>query len=362
MLDVVIDGLLASHPEAAGRGLGRYVDALLTNLPTVPGLNLTALMLGDRPLPPDVQRVDVRRLDPHLRLEWYEHIARVGFDAQRTRADVFHSPGVHPPLWYRGPWVQTLHDVTPLEFASDEWGVEPFRWRVRGALMRRAEAVICVSQHSADMGIRHLGLTSRRLHVVYHGVAPIFREPADPFTSDRPYLLLVSGFGPHKGFAEAFAVMDRVVDAGWPHELRVVGGFDGAQAVRVDRLRRAATHPDRIVLEGQIDDADLARRYRGTAALLVTTRHEGFGLPTIEAMAAGAPVVSFDNSALGEIVGDGGVLVPDGDVTRFVHEVEALLRDDAARAELSRRGQRRSETFSWDRCAHEHAEIYALVA
>ena len=362
MVDVVVDGLLASHPEAAGRGLGRYVDSLLTNLPGVPGLDLTALMVGDRPLPPDVRRVDVRRLDPHLRVEWYEHILRIGLDAQRTHADVFHSPGVHPPLWYRGPWVQTLHDVTPLEFPSDGWGVEPFRWRIRGALMRRAAAVICISQHTADMGIRHLGLAPERLHVVYHGVAPVFRESAEPFSTDRPYLLLVSGFGPHKGFAGAFAVADRLADAGWPHELRVVGGFDGEQAARVDRLRRAATHADRIVLEGQIGDADLARRYRGASALLVTTRHEGFGLPTIEAMAAGAPVVAFDNSALGEIVGDGGLLVPDGDVARFAHEVETLLRDDAARVDMIRRGQRRSETFTWDRSAHEHAEIYALVA
>lgn len=361
MIDVTIDGLLASHPEAAGRGLGRYVDTLLTSLAGVSGLDVTALMLGDKALPPDVHRVDLHRLDPHIRLEWYEHVLRVGFDAQRTRPDVFHSPGVHPPAWYRGRWVQTLHDVTPLVFPSDEWGVEPFRWRIRGALMRRADAVICISRHTADLGLRYLGLAPGRLHVVHHGVAPVFRDPAPAFVADRPYLLLVSGFGPHKGFAEAFGVVDRLADAGFAHELRVVGGFEGPHARSVDALRRAARHPERILLEGQVDDAVLAGRYRGADALMVTSRYEGFGLPVIEAMAVGTPVVSFDNSALGEIVGDGGVLVPDGDVVRFADELGALLRDETARADLQRRALTRSADFSWDRCAQQHAEIYASL-
>ena len=361
-LEVAIDGLLASHPEAAGRGLGRYVDALLTSLVEVPGIEVTALMLGPRALPPDVHRVDVRRLDPHIRLEWYEHVVRIGFDARRTHADVFHSPGVHPPAWYRGRWVQTLHDVTPLAFASNEWGVEPFRWRLRGALMRRADAVICISQHTADEGMRRLGLSAERLHVVYHGVAPVFRREIAPFVSDQPYVLFVSGYGPNKGFAEAFAVADRIAGDGFPHVLRVVGGYEGEHSLRVDRLRRAAQHPERILLDGQIDDEQLAARYRGADALVVTSRHEGFGLPIIEAMAAGTPVLSFENSALGEIVGDGGLLVPDGDVRRLAEELGAVLRDDAARADLSRRARQRSIVFDWDRCATEHAEIYALVA
>lgn len=349
MVHVAIDALLASHPEAAGRGLGRYVDALLTDLPLVPGIELTPL-------------VELRRTKPHVRLEWYEHIARIGFDARRLGMDVFHSPGVDPPVWYRGPWVQTLHDVTPLVFPSEQWGVEPFRWRVRGALMRRADAVICISQHTADLGIRHLGLRPDRLHVIHHGVAPLFSEDVEPFVAERPYVLMVSGYGPHKGFAEAFDVIGRLADAGLPHELRVVGDFTGAHATRVMQRRAAARHPDRIRLEGRLDDRDLASRYRGADAVMVTSRYEGFGLPALEAMTSGAPVVAFDNSSLGEIVGEGGILVPDGDVVTFARELQSLLTDDAARDDVRARGLRRAAMFSRQRSAHEHAEIYALVA
>ena len=362
MVRVTVDALPACHPEAAGRGLGRYVDALLADLPSIAGLEITALVTGRRSLPSGAREAELHRVHPHVRLEWYEHILRVGFDAARTTPDVFHSPGVDPPVWYRRPWVQTLHDVTPLVFPSDDWGVEPFRWRVRGALMRRAAAVICISRHTADLGVRHLGLRAERLHVIHHGVASVFGEEAPPFVADRPYVLMVSGFGPHKGFAEAFDVVGRLADAGLPHELRVVGELQGAHAARVDQLRAASRHADRIRLEGRLDDRALAGRYRGADAVIVTSRYEGFGLPALEAMTSGTPVVAFDNSSLPEIVGDGGVLVPDGDVAAFTRALADLLVDDSARDDVGRRGKDRAAQFSRQRCAQQHAEIYASVA
>ena len=362
MVHVALDALLACHPEAAGRGLGRYVDGLLHDLPPVPELQLTALLTCDRPLPPGVRRAKVRRVDAHIRLEWYEHVVRIGFDARRAGADVFHSPGVDPPAWYRGPWVQTLHDVTPLVFPSEDWGVEPFRWRVRGALMRRANAVICISQHTADLGIRHLGLSSDRLHVIHHGAAAVFDEAVPPYVAERPYVLMVSAYGPHKGFAEAFEVIGRVADAGLPHELRVVGDFRGSHASRVEQLRAAARRPDRIRLEGRVDDRELAARYRGAHAMVVTSRYEGFGLPALEAMTAGAAVVCFDNSSLPEIVGDGGLLVPDGDVVEFTNVLEDLLRDETARHDIAVLGRQRATQFSREQSARQHAEIYESVA
>jgi glycosyltransferase involved in cell wall biosynthesis len=286
----------------------------------------------------------------------------VGFDARRLRPDVFHSPGIDPPLLYRGPWVQTLHDVIPLVYPDDDWGLDVPRWRVRGRLMRSADAVICISAHTASLAVRLLGIDPKRLHVIHHGVTPIFRQSVEPFEPDRPFVLYVGAFGPHKGFAEAFDVIARVADAGLPHVLRVVGGMNGATREAVDALVRSARQPDRIEIMGRVSDEALLRLYHGADALVVTSRYEGFGRPTIEALATGTPVVSFDNSSLGEILGDGGLHIPDGDVERFSSELVDLLRDDTARRDLSRCALARSLWFDWDRCATEHVAVYDAVA
>ena len=153
----------------------------------------------------------------------------------------------------------------------------------------------------------------------------------------------------------------RVADAGLPHRLRFVGDVRSTHGDQVDAIMRAARRSDRIDLLGQVTDDELVRLYHGAHALIVTSRYEGFGRPTIEALAAGTPVVSFDNSSLAEILGDGGVLVADGDVGAFADEVVAILRDDTARAELGERALRRSEHFDWSRCAAEHAAVYEAV-
>src|SRR5207237_9291849 len=114
--------------------------------------------------------------------------------------------------------------------------------------------------------------------------------------------------------------------------------------------------PDLVDGVGYVDD--LAALYRQAAVLVVTSRHEGFGLPVVEAMASGTPVVAFTNSALPEVVGDAGLLVPDGDVDAFARAVCSLLDDEATRSELARRGVTRAQRFSWETTAAATVAAY----
>jgi glycosyltransferase involved in cell wall biosynthesis len=120
--------------------------------------------------------------------------------------------------------------------------------------------------------------------------------------------------------------------------------------------------PDRVELVGYVPRAELVRLYQAADALVVTSRFEGFGLPSLEAMAMGTPVVAFDNSAVAEVVGDGGVLVPDGDTQALVDELAGILSDPALRERLSQAGRRRAGAFTWKESARRHAEVYAQAA
>jgi glycosyltransferase involved in cell wall biosynthesis len=278
----------------------------------------------------------------------------------RMDADVFHSPALDPPARCRAPWVQTLHDVIPLVFEDPELASERRRWLRHAPRYRRAAAVIAISRHTAEVGIAELGLDPARVHLIPHGVDAGFHPMPGAARDDPPSLLMVGEYSRRKGYPEAFAAIGALAELGYPHRLRVTGRIAPWVAPVLERLVASAPAPQRIELLGFVDD--LSSAYRGADALIMTSRYEGFGLPILEAMACGTPVVAFANSAVSEVVGDGGLLVPDGDVPALVTAVRSVLDDDARRTELVARGLQRARAFSWQRSVAAHAELYRHCA
>jgi glycosyltransferase involved in cell wall biosynthesis len=228
------------------------------------------------------------------------------------------------------------------------------------AAYQQADAVIAISHHAASDGVSELGLEPDRVHVVPLAIDPRFvpaPAPVDPSTD--PYLLLVGQYDARKGFVEAFDVIGRLADRGFPHVLKVAGNLPRWVRPEVETLREDAPHPERIALLGFVDD--IRPLYWGAAATIITSRFEGFGLPALEAMASGCPVVAFDNSSLPEVIAGGGALVPDGDLHAFVDTTAALLTDAQARAHSVEAGLRRAAHFSEAAFVDGHVSVYERV-
>jgi glycosyltransferase involved in cell wall biosynthesis len=347
---------------AAASGTGTYLRSLMAELSRMDDVELTALCGPEATgLPAGVPPVTVRRLMQRPRAELMENALRLPFEVWRARpaGSVFHNPMYHAPAGVQAPWVQTLHDVIPLvSDAPDQAGLRA-QWKRFGPRYQKASAVIAISRHAADEGIRLLGIDPSRIHVALHGVDPAFSVgPVDD--AGTPYLLVVSEFSARKGFAEAFAVMDQLVEAGYPHNLVVAGQVHEWGRPQLAALHAAARHPERIDLRGFVPD--LVALYRGASAFLMTSRYEGFGLPPLEAMACGVPVVAFSNSAVTEVVDGGGMLVPDGDVPAMAGAVRQLLDSPSLSAEQRERGLAHVQGFTWARSAAVHAEVYRSVA
>jgi glycosyltransferase involved in cell wall biosynthesis len=358
-ISVLVDATSLLDEGSSLRGFGRYVRAVLDSVPGHDGIEMSALAPGRIDASPSIPRVAISRRLTEGRWTFYEHGVRLGLDVARAKPDVFHSPINDPPMLCTRPWVQTLHDVIPLLSTNPVHTIERSRWRWRGLAMRRADRVIAITRHAADTGIRLLGLRPERVRVIHHGVNPTFGPPEVRVEPDPPFLLYVGGYGPDKGFPEAFEMIERLGRAGYPHRLKIVGSVNQWARQFVDPLMTTAT---RVDLLGAVDDDELVRLYHTATALVVTSRAEGFGRPPIEAMASATPIVSFDNTSLPEVIGDGGLLVADGDVEAFVIAVRSLVDDDAARAELAAKAHARVGAFSWERCASDHAEVYREVA
>src|SRR5438445_777387 len=146
------------------------------------------------------------------------------------------------------------------------------------------------------------------------GGDPVVRPPEAPIIAPVPYLLYVGVYGPHKGYAEVFEVISEPARLGFPHRLKVVGTLNPWREQQIAGLLEGCRHPERVDLMGFVSNDELRALYGSASALIVTSRCEGFGLPALEAMATGTPVIAFANTALPEVIGTGGTLVPDGDV------------------------------------------------
>ena len=359
-ISVVLDAQPLSS-VAADSGIGVYTRSLMAALAHRSDVVLLALCDPQVALPPGVDRLPMRRLASRPRLEVVEHSFRLPVEMLRKRpkGSVFHNPSFHAPFGIRSPWVQTLLDVIPLVFDSPDQAVLRSRWKRFGPRYRHADAVIAISRHAASEGISRLGLNPDRVHVATLGVDPSFR-PGPDGPADPPYLLVVSEFSRRKGFAEAFAVMDALVDAGYPHRLVVAGRLHPGARQELSGLHASMGHPERVELRGFVPD--LLSLYQGATGYLMTSRYEGFGLPALEAMASGVPVVAFANSAVTEVVEGGGQLVPDGDVAAMVAHVRRLLDNPLEASEWRARGVAHASSFTWDRSAAIHAEVYRSVA
>jgi glycosyltransferase involved in cell wall biosynthesis len=353
----LIDGYALSN-ASQNRGIGTFLKHLLVGLPGEQALSVSVLAEPGAELPAGVGRVTMHRPAP-ARLRSLSHDLLLPLDLRRATCDVFHSPAQHPPGRSPVPWVQTLHDLTPLTWPHPLLAPERKRWIRVGPRLRRAAAVATVSRFSADEAIRHLDLDPRRLQVIPLGVDPAVFRPSGPPVEDAPYLLHVAAWGPHKGFEEALEVISALAGQGLPHRLVLAGPQDSWMASHVQAAVRMSPRPDRAQVAGYVQD--LAATYSGATALLMTSRCEGFGLPVLEAMACGTPVIAFANSALPEVVGEAGVLVPDGDIDAMARAVRDLVGSPSMREELVAAGLARAAQFRWEDMAASYRELLQSV-
>jgi glycosyltransferase involved in cell wall biosynthesis len=297
-------------------GTARHVRGLLRELAERPGLELVPLTYGG---PGRVSTVLRDAL-------WYP----IGIARGSERFDVLHCTTFRGPYRARPPVVLTIHDLAVLRHpeAFRRWHRTTARAALEGA--RSAAAVVALSQFTKSEVIDLLGVEPRRVRVVPNGVEPLFTPEGDKAECD--YVLAAGTLEPRKN-------LDRVVAAARLAgvELRVVGarGWGGVDV------------PGWV---GRVSDGELARLYRGALCVVYASLYEGFGLPVLEAMASGTPVVTSVGGATEEVAGGAAVLVEPTDT----EAIAAGIRDALGRRdELVPKGLERARTFTWQHAADE---------
>jgi len=272
--------------------------------------------------------------------------------------------------------VATVYDLIPLLlpelFAGDGNNELEFQRMVETLQgLTPDDHVLCISKSVRDDLLGFSPLDPDKVHVTYLAADPTVFVPVSDAAAlaavrarygigEGPYLLGVSTLEPRKNFDHLIRCYVRLVQQERLTDLRlvVVGARGWKYESIFTELRRAGLPDNRIVLTGYVPDADMAPLYSGALAFVYPSLYEGFGLPPLEAMQCGTPVITSNTSSLPEVVGEAGIMVDPRDADALSAAMLRLYRDGALRAELARRSLERAARFSWERTAEQTVAAY----
>ncbi len=374
-MHIAINAHLLAHTRNFRRaGVSNYTERLLLHLAqvdqtnrytifTTRGLSTRSLVL---PANFRIRSSLLPTINPRVRIPWEQFIAPALL--RMIGADAYHGVLNVMPLASPVPCVVTIHDLSPFLFPQTFRRINRIytRWAIRVAC-RNAAQLLAVSEFTKQEIVRWLHVPPERITVTYNGVDQRFTPP-DPAALaafrqraglPERFILFVGTLEPRKNLPtliEAYARIAKETDAPL-----IIGGGKGWLYNEIFAKAEQLNLGDRVRFTGFIDDADLPLWYAAATVFTLPSLYEGFGIPLIEAMACGTPVVTTSSSSLPEVVGDAGLIVPPTDVDQLGAALLQLLRDANLHAELRERGLVRAQQFSWQTMAEKTRRVYENI-
>lgn len=289
---------------------------------------------------------------------------QIGFPAERlTNSNIFWSPNYPIPLRWRKKLLVTVHDMAHLVLPEMRNSLaKQFYARAMFTRLRaRADAIAYVSQFTADEFHRLVGQPRGCEAVIHCGVDEAWFDVTRETVRERPYILFVGNVKQHKNLSRLLDAYDRIRQD-IPHDLVIAGKKEGFITGDNTVLDRIAVFAGRVAFTGYISDAAMKQLYGGADALVLPSLYEGFGLPLVEAMAAGVPALVSRAASLPEVCEDAALYCNPLDVADIAAQLQRILSDQRLREQLRAKGRVRAHQLSWQNCTqgYETAINYLL--
>lgn len=371
---IAIDYTAAVRQRA---GIGRYTRELIGTLFRLEEAReahhyTLFAAAGRRPVsvgefPPAVRRRFLPINDEWAARLWHRARLPVPVETFTGPIDLFYSPDfVLPPTRRRTRTLLTVHDLSFLRY-PDHFVPKLVRYlsRVVPESVARADRVLADSCATRADLVELLGTPPEKVEVLYSGVEARFQPEKEPgeaerlrarYGLDRPYVLSVGTLQPRKNYVRLIRAFARLPASG---VVLVIAGARGWLYEEV--LEEAERHRERVRVLGFVEEEDLPALYRGAALFVFPSLYEGFGLPVLEAMACGVPVVCSNASSLPEVAGDAALLVDPQDEEGLREAMERALGDEALRREMTARGLVRAARFTWEQAARQLLAAFAVL-
>ena len=314
-------------------GIGRFARHVLA------GLDYRPISLSSNPAAP---------LD-----SWF--LARTLKDVARN--DLFFSPGYNTPLFCRSPFIFTIHDLSHIycpEISSPP--IRLYYATVMKRACRRAARILAVSEFTRKQIIDWSGVSPEKVSNVGCGVDPAYDPNGGSYGLPFPYFLSVTNRKRHKN---EFRMVEAFAKASLDPRIHLV--FTGDPAPGIVGCIEAHQLRSRVDFVGVIPEERLPSLYRGAEALIFPSLYEGFGLPILEAMACGTPVVAANTTALPEVAGDAALLVDPTSVQQISRAMDQVVNDPSLRQQLREKGRMRAAEFSWASTVSRVREVFGEI-
>jgi glycosyltransferase involved in cell wall biosynthesis len=352
------------------RGVGLYVHNLVRYLPSA-APDIDFLLLVDRPLPPDWIPAGFRAIVVGGRPA-ADSQSVSGFSAKlysiywmnvlvpailkRERVDLFHGANMVVPLVGGCRSVSTIHDLVSQRLPGTlTLFYESYRKLLDPAVARRAVHIVAVSESTKRDIVDLLRVPAGNVTTIHHGVDSSFTR--ERFGLPERYIIHVGAVERQKRLEPLMSAAAAMMAKGLVDGV-VLAGEEGRGAENVRRVVAELGISERVKFLGYVPQEFIAALFTLARCAVYPSWYEGFGMPVLEAMACGTPVIASNASSLPEVGGDAAILLPPGDVSAMTQALEQLLTDERLRADRASRGSARAKRFTWEACAARHAGVY----
>jgi glycosyltransferase involved in cell wall biosynthesis len=367
-------------------GIGHYTENLAAHLLRArPGLELELFSISMRAghrlrsVSPSLEGVEVKGYNlpaNFLYYVWWRRTDAFAAESLLGDFDIFHATNYQAPALRRARLVSTVHDINFVRFPEmQSKGIRRFISYLP-SLLERSRMVLADSHFTAGELADVYDLSPEKVRVVYPGLNPVFmQEPSRQevetalraYCLEPPYLAYIGNLHPRKNLATLLDAFSLLRQGGLEHKLAVIGG-GGLGKLNNTEYRKLMFRvedlglEDEVTFTGYVPDERLKSLLAQADMLVFPSIYEGFGLPPLEAMACGVPVITSRRASLPEVVGDAALLLEDPlEAEEIASKVEALISDPALRSGLVDRGRERARAFTWEKAAAEVLQVYDHV-
>lgn len=360
-MKVTIDGRMIAHT-----GIGTYVRNLASFLPRITRKHSFRIIVNEKNGLADESGLEYVETSSVIPIYSIKEQLKLPLEVRRTKPDIVHYPSFNMPLLGRGRVVVTIHDLIYYIFpeACPSLKARAYAKVMFMAAARSSKEIITVSEHTKRDIVTRLGVRPEKISVIYHGIDPAYKPQKDgsklkstleKYSIKGDFIFYVGNHFMNKNLERLITAFSEIKNK---NVQLVLGGKPDTRRKALYEMPNRLGVSERVTFIGRVDDEDLPRLYSACTLFIFPSLYEGFGLPPLEAMSCGAPVLSSSATSLPEVVGDGAILFNPYETAEIKASIDRALESTALRDELREKGIQRAQLFDWMDTASKTLSVY----